>query len=46
MVAPYAAGGVVATFGIYGLLKTIQPVASEDDGLLCYFVPGLGGLLL
>ena len=39
------AGGVVAAFGIYGLLKTTQPAAIAGNGLLCYFVPGLGGLL-
>ncbi len=39
------AGGVVAAFGIYGLIKTLQPAAIAGDGLLCYLVPGLGGLL-
>jgi len=39
------AGGVIAAFGIYGLLKIIQPAAIAGDGLLCYFAPGLGNWL-
>ncbi len=39
------AGCAVALFGIYGLMKTLQPAANAGDGLLCYFVPGLGGWL-
>lgn len=39
------AGGVVAAFGVYGLLKTMQPAAMAGDGLLCYFVPALGSWL-
>ena len=38
------AGGAIAAFGIYGLLKTMQP-AMAGDGLLCYFVPGLSSWL-
>ena len=44
--APRAiAGCAVALFGIYGLLKTLQPSAMGSDGLLCYLIPGLNGLL-
>ncbi len=39
------AGGVVAAFGVYGLIKVLQPAAFAGDGLLCHIVPGLGGLL-
>lgn len=39
------AGGVVAAFGVYGLIKILQPAAFAVDGLLCHIVPGLGGLL-
>ncbi len=39
------AGAVVAAFGIYGLLKALQPAVIAGDGLLCHIVPGLGGLL-
>ena len=39
------AGCVVALFGFYGLVKTMQPAASAGDGLLYYFIRGLGGLL-
>ncbi len=41
------AGGVVAAFGVYGLIKVLQPaaIAIGGDGLLCHIVPGLGGLL-
>ena len=39
------AGCAVAAFGIYGLVKTMQPAASAGDGLLCYFIRGLGSLL-
>ena len=39
------AGGVVAAFGVYGLIKILQPAAFAGDGLLCHIVPGLGSLL-
>ena len=39
------AGGAIAAFGIYGLIKVLQPSAIAGDGLLCHIVPGLGGLL-
>jgi len=39
------AGGAIAAFGIYGLIKVLQPAAIAGDGLLCHIVPGLGGLL-
>ena len=39
------AGCVVAFFGIYALLNTMQPAASAGDGLLYYFIRGLGSLL-
>jgi len=39
------AGGVVAAFGVFGLIKTLQPGAIAGAGLLCHIVPGLGGLL-
>lgn len=39
------AGGVVAAFGIYGLIKVLQPAVIAGDGLLCHIVPGLGRLL-
>ncbi len=39
------AGGVVAAFGVYGLIKVLQPAAIAGDGLLCHVVPGLGSLL-
>ena len=39
------AGGAVAAFGIYGLIKALQPAASAGDGLLCYFVPSLSSWL-
>lgn len=39
------AGGVVAAFGVFSLIKTLQPGAIAGDGLLCHTVPGLGGLL-
>ncbi len=39
------AGGGVAAFGIYGLIKVLQSAAIAGDGLLCHIVPGLGSLL-
>ena len=39
------AGCAVAGFGIYGLATTLQPTAIAGNGLLCYFIPGLGSLL-
>ena len=39
------AGGVVAAFGVFGLIKTLQDGAIAGDGLLCHIVPGFGGLL-
>ncbi len=35
------AGCAVALFGIYGLVKIMQPAAMADDSLLCHVVPGL-----
>jgi uncharacterized protein len=39
------AGCMVAAFGVFGFIKTLQPGAITGDGLLCHIVPGLGGLL-
>ncbi len=39
------AGGVVATFGIYGLIKVSQPAAIAGNELLCYWMPGLSSWL-
>ena len=39
------AGGVIAAFGIYGLIKIFQSAAIAGDGLLRHTVPALGGLL-
>jgi len=39
------AGCAVAAFGVYGLLKALQPGAFGSDGLLCTVIPGLGALL-
>jgi hypothetical protein len=44
--APRAvAGCAVALFGIYGLVKALQPAAMGSDGLFCYFMPGLNAML-
>jgi sulfite exporter TauE/SafE len=39
------AGGVVAAFGVFGLLKVMQPGAIASDGLLCHLMPGLSSWL-
>ena len=39
------AGGAVAAFGIYGLIKVSQPAAIAGDELLCYWMPGLSSWL-
>jgi sulfite exporter TauE/SafE len=39
------AGCVVVVFGIYGLVKAIQPSIISNDGLLCYLIPGLSSWL-
>ncbi len=39
------AGGMVATFGIYGLIKVLQPTAMAGNELLCYWMPGLSNWL-
>lgn len=43
--ARVAAAAVIAGFGIFGILKATQPAAFASDGLLCYAIPGLSGLL-
>jgi uncharacterized protein len=44
--APRAIAGVAITlFGVYGVVKIMQPGVLNDDGLLCYIAPGLIGLL-
>lgn len=39
------AGGAVAAFGVYGLLKAMQPAAIAGNELLCYWMPGLSSWL-
>ena len=39
------AGGAVAAFGIYGLIKVLQPAAIAGNELLCYWMPGLSSWL-
>ena len=39
------AGGAVAAFGIYGLIKVLQPAAIAGNELLCYWMPGLSNWL-
>ena len=39
------AGYAVVLFGIYGLVKILQPSVMSNDGLLCCIIPGLGNWL-
>ena len=39
------AGCAVVLFGIYGLVKILQPSVMSNDGLLCYILPGLSNWL-
>ena len=38
-------GIAIALFGIYGMVKILQPGLMGDGGFLCYIAPGLSGLL-
>jgi len=40
-----ATGMVIGGLGIFSILKAVQPAAFARDGLLCYAIPGLSGLL-
>lgn len=35
------AGGAIAAFGVFGLIKAWHPAAMAGGGLLCYMIPGL-----
>jgi sulfite exporter TauE/SafE len=35
------AGGAIAAFGVFGLIKAWHPAAIAGGGLLCYMIPGL-----
>ena len=39
------AGSAVAAFGVYGLLKAMQPAAIAGNELLCHWMPGLSSWL-
>jgi uncharacterized protein len=39
------AGCALAAFGVYSLVKAMQPSRMGSDGLLCYLVPGLNSFL-
>ena len=41
----YAAGGIIAMVGIYGMLHVLQPSALQENSLLCRVAPGLAELL-
>ncbi len=44
--APRAIAGIaISLFGVYGVVKIMQPGVLSEDGLLCYIAPGLFGLL-
>ena len=35
------AGGAIAAFGVFGIVKVWHPAATAGGGLLCYMIPGL-----
>lgn len=35
------AGGAIAAFGVFGIIKAWHPAAMAGGGLLCYMIPGL-----
>lgn len=41
----YAASGLIAVVGVYGMLHVLQPAAMRQDSLLCQVAPGLAELL-